>query len=252
MKHDDGNSRNTLAVELFALGEMVLKPLSVFFRSRAMLLVAAFLSATLTLAPALAQSAETAQSAPAEAVAPVAAATEARVPTPAVSAYRINPGDEIEIYVWGEERLQRVLRVLPDGTIAFPLVGQLLVEGQFPQNVEQMVSDRLRGQYRGEVPFVTVSVRTPAGMQFSVMGKVRSPGSYNAGRYINVLDALSLAGGPADFANLDNVTIMTHVDGRLTSTKVRLGTIFKAAANADDIARAGAIRIAPGDVVIVP
>ncbi|QYU69927.1 polysaccharide biosynthesis/export family protein [Leptolyngbya sp. 15MV] len=112
-------------------------------------------------------------------------------PTPSVSSYRINPGDELEIYVWGEERLQRAMSVLPDGTIAFPLVGQLKVSGMLPQQVEQMVSERLSSQYRGEVPFVTVTVRAPAGMQFSVMGKVRSPGSFNAGRYVNVLDALA-------------------------------------------------------------
>jgi polysaccharide export outer membrane protein len=175
-----------------------------------------------------------------------------RVPTPAVSAYAINPGDELEIFVWGEERLQRVLRVLPDGTIAFPLVGQLLVQGRFPQDVEKMVSERLRPQYRGEVPFVTVSVKNPAGMQFSVMGRVRSPGSYTAGRYVNLLDALSLAGGPAEFANLDGVLIIRNQNGRLSTSKARLGSIFKGGGAPGDVERAGVIRIEPGDVVIVP
>ncbi len=175
-----------------------------------------------------------------------------RQPTPAVSAYRINPGDELEIYVWGEERLQRVLRVLPDGTIAFPLVGQLKVEGQLPQDVERMVSDRLRDQYRGQVPFVTVSVQSPSGMQFSVMGKVRSPGSYNAGRYVNVLDALSLAGGPAEFANLDNVLVITRRNDELSTYRVRLSNLFKPGADASDIARSGLVELSPGDVIIVP
>lgn len=190
--------------------------------------------------------------------APLPASVEAeppplpRQPTPAVSAYQINSGDELEIYVWGEERLQRVLRVLPDGTIAFPLVGQLKVAGFFPQDVERMVSDRLRDQYRGEVPFVTVSVREAAGMQFSVMGKVRSPGSYNSGRYMNVLDALSLAGGPAEFANLDNVLIITRRGEQLVTTRARLSSLFRPGANAADIQRAGIIQLSPGDVIIVP
>lgn len=184
---------------------------------------------------------------------PVAAAgSAAQQPTPAVSAYRINPGDELEIYVWGEERLQRVLRVLPDGTIAFPLVGQLKVEGYLPQDVERMVSDQLRDQYRGDVPFVTVSVQVPAGMQFSVMGKVRSPGSFNAGRYVNVLDALSLAGGPSEFANLDNVLIITRRGEQLVTARARLSDLFKPGASASDIARAGIIQLSPGDVIIVP
>jgi polysaccharide export outer membrane protein len=178
-----------------------------------------------------------------------AAATQ---PTPAVSSYRINPGDELEIYVWGEERLQRVLRVLPDGTIAFPLVGQLRVAGYLPQQVEAMITERLGSQYRGEVPFVTVSVRVPAGMQFSVMGKVRAPGSFNAGRYINVLDALSFAGGPAEFANLDSVLVITQRGDQLTTATVRLNPLFRAGANAQDLARANLVQIMPGDVIIVP
>lgn len=173
-------------------------------------------------------------------------------PTPSVSAYKINPGDELEIYVWGEERLQRDLRVLPDGTIAFPLVGQLRVQGQLPQDVEKQVADRLKGQYRGDVPSITVSVKNPAGMQFSVMGKVRSPGSYVAGRYINLLDALSLAGGPAEFANLDSVLIIRQQDGRLVTLRAKLGGLFKPGADAGDVNRAGIVRIEPGDVMIVP
>lgn len=187
--------------------------------------------------------------APVEQPAGTAASTQ---PTPAVSSYRINPGDELEIYVWGEERLQRVLRVLPDGTIAFPLVGQLMVAGYLPQQVEAMITDRLGSQYRGEVPFVTVSVRNPAGLQFSVMGKVRSPGSFNPGRYITVLEALSLAGGPAEFANLDSVLVISRRDGRATTSTVRLNALFRSGADNRDVERANLVQIMPGDVIIVP
>ncbi len=173
-------------------------------------------------------------------------------PTPAVSSYRINAGDELEIYVWGEERLQRVLRVLPDGTIAFPLVGQLQVAGSLPQQVEAAITDRLSSQYRGEVPFVTVTVRNPAGLQFSVMGKVRSPGSFNPGRYISVLEALSLAGGPAEFANLDSVVVISRRGDRVTTSTVRLNSLFRSGASEQDVARANLVQIMPGDVIIVP
>ena len=40
-------------------------------------------------------------------------------------AARKRAGDEIEIYVWGDERLQRVMKVLPDGSVSFPLVGRI-------------------------------------------------------------------------------------------------------------------------------
>ena len=173
-------------------------------------------------------------------------------PTPAVSTYRINPGDELEIYVWGEERLQRQLRVLPDGTIAFPLVGQLRVAGQMPQEVERMVSDRLREQYRGDVPFVTVSVRAAAGMRFSVLGKVKSPGVFDATRYVNVLEALSQAGGPDEFANLDNITVIRGSGASAQSYRVRISQLFRSGVETRDVQAANLVQIAPGDVIIVP
>ena len=77
-------------------------------------------------------------------------------------AYRINAGDEIEVMVWGDERLQRVVRVLPDGTFAFPLVGQIVAAGQLPSDLERIISAALRPQYRGAVPQVTVSVKNPS------------------------------------------------------------------------------------------
>lgn len=174
--------------------------------------------------------------------------SQVTVVAPKQASYAINPGDELEIYVWGEERLQRVLRVLPDGTVAFPLVGQLYVQGMLPQNVEKLVGERLKSQYRGDVPNVTVSVRSPAGLQFSVMGKVRSPGSFTPGRYVNVLDAVSLAGGPAEFANLDNVVIIRHQGTRLTTLRAKLSSLFRGG----DVDRANIVDLVPGDIVVVP
>lgn len=173
-------------------------------------------------------------------------------PTPPVSTYRINAGDELEIYVWGEERLQRQLKVLPDGTIAFPLVGQLRVAGLMPQEVERLVSARLRDQYRGEVPFVTVSVSAPTGMRFSVLGKVKSPGIFDATRYLNVLEALSQAGGPDEFANLDSITVIRGNGANAQSFRVRVGQLFRSGVTTQDVQAANLIQIAPGDVIIVP
>lgn len=173
-------------------------------------------------------------------------------PTPAVSSYRINAGDELEIYVWGEERLQRQMKVLPDGTIAFPLVGQLRVAGQLPQDVERQVSERLRPQYRGEVPVVTVTVRQAAGMRFSVIGKVNSPGVFDTSRYINILEAIGQAGGPAEFANMDGISVIREEGGAMKSYPVRLSQLFRAGISENQLRNAGIIRILPGDVIIVP
>jgi len=171
---------------------------------------------------------------------------------PLTEAYRINPGDELAIYVWGEERLQREVKVLPDGTFAFPLVGQVVAQGRLPQEIEANITERLRDQYRGQVPQVTVSVKSAAGLQFSVMGRVKSPGTFSPGRYINVLEALSMAGGPSEFANLDNVIILRKQGTQIQTLRMRLGSVFRSGTGIGSGDRSNVIRIETGDTVIVP
>ncbi len=180
-----------------------------------------------------------------------AAAGTAVAPPSAASTYRINAGDELEVYVWGEERLQRKVKVLPDGTIAFPLVGQILVQGFLPADVERLITTGLSAQYVGAVPQVTVSVVVPSGMQFSVMGRVKSPGTFSPGRYVNVLEALSMAGGPAEFANLDNVLIIRKSGSQLRTLNARLASLFKVGTDSRDVAGGNIIQIETGDTVIV-
>jgi polysaccharide export outer membrane protein len=188
-------------------------------------------------------------------MAPAAAFGQPAPPEQAAQAeqYRINSGDELEIYVWGEERLQRTVKVLPDGTIAFPLVGQMVAQGLLPRELEVAISGRLQGQYRGEVPQVTVSVVAPSGMQFSVMGRVKAPGTFTPGRYVTVLEALSMAGGPNEFANLDNVLVIRKEGDRIRAFRLRLGAVFRGGNNLDESgALASIATIQPGDTVIVP
>jgi polysaccharide export outer membrane protein len=176
----------------------------------------------------------------------------AQVPASTVAAYRINPGDELEILVWGEERLQREVRVLPDGTFSFPLVGRVDALNRLPTEIERTISAGLKTQYSGTVPQVTVMVRNAAGLQFSVVGKVRNPGTFTPGRYVNALEALSFAGGPNEFAQLGNVMIIRKERGVLTSYRVRLNDVFKGSASASDLTSEAIPQIRGGDTVVVP
>jgi polysaccharide export outer membrane protein len=188
------------------------------------------------------------------AFAPTIASAAANGPAGSVvdSSYRINAGDDLEIYVWGEDRLQREVRVLPDGSIAFPLAGQLSAKGKLPQELEQMLAERLRDQYRNQVPQITVTVKAPSGMQFSVLGKVRQPGSFSPGRYVNVLEALSLAGGPAEFANLDAILVIHKNGDKLSAERMRLSWLFKSGGNPADVDNAQIARVQVGDTIVVP
>lgn len=179
------------------------------------------------------------------------AQAQATADASAPAAYRVNAGDQLNIYVWGEERLQRDVRVLPDGTFAFPLVGQVAARGKVLTEIETMLTERLRDQYRGQVPKVTVSVKAPEGLQFSVMGRVKSPGAFSPGRYVNVLEALSIAGGPTEFASLDNVMVLRKRGSQLQTLRARLGGLFRSGGGGD-LGADNIVQIEPGDTVIVP
>lgn len=172
--------------------------------------------------------------------------------TVAATPYRINPGDELQIFVWGEERLQRSVRVLPDGSFSFPLVGRVDALNRLPTEIETVISNGLKSQYRGEVPQVTVSVATPAGFQFSVIGKVNNPGTFTPGRYVNVLEALSFAGGPSEFAQLGNIIIIRKAGEGLTSFRVRLNDLLRGSPSQRDLSPEGIPQIHGGDTVIIP
>jgi polysaccharide export outer membrane protein len=163
--------------------------------------------------------------------------------------YRINPGDDLEILVWGDERLQRVVRVLPDGTFGFPLVGQVMAAGQLPSDIQRVITQGLRPQYKDVVPQVTVLVKNPSGYQFSVVGKIKSPGTFTPGRYVNALEALSMAGGPSEFADVGRIRIVRKVGSELQTIPVRLNSVLKG----DLDSRAASIpAIQSGDTLVVP
>jgi len=172
------------------------------------------------------------------------------VTAPSARPYTINPGDQIEVYVWGEERLQRSIRVLPDGTFSFPLVGRVVAQGLLPEQIETAISNGLSSQYRGQPPQVTVSVLAPAGFTFSVIGRVRAPNTFTPGRYVNLMEAIGMAGGPDEFANLDNITIIRKQGNELTSIRFRLGGAMKG--NLSETAARAIPQIQTGDTVIVP
>ena len=179
-------------------------------------------------------------------------AVQAAQPAPAAVSlpYRINPGDELEILVWGDERLQRTVLVLPDGTFAFPLVGQVSAAGRLPSEIQRVITVGLQPQYKGPVPQVTVSVKRASGYQFSVIGKVNNPGTFTPGRYVNALEALAIAGGPAQFANTGSAKIIRKAGDQLFVLPIHLQDALRGDTN-----RLGPNqipRIESGDTLVVP
>jgi polysaccharide export outer membrane protein len=122
------------------------------------------------------------------------------------STYAIQPGDLLHISVWGDERLQSDIRVLPDGAISFPLVGALRAAGQSVDALRGELAERI-GEFVPE-PEVSVAVVEPAGSQVYVLGNVNNPGAFPLLAPLTVTRALALAGGPNAFADTRDIRII--------------------------------------------
>ncbi len=133
----------------------------------------------------------------------IALAAEA---APGRDPYRINPGDVLQISVWKEEDLQRDLLVNPDGHFAFPLAGDMLAEGKTVEELRQELTEKL-GRFIPEV-VVTVSAVQLNGNKVYVIGQVNRPGEFVMNRATDVMQAISIAGGPTTFAALDDIPIL--------------------------------------------
>jgi polysaccharide export outer membrane protein len=169
------------------------------------------------------------------------------------SEYRINAGDELEVFVWGEERMQRPVRVLPDGSFAFPLAGTIAAQGHTAPEVAKEISERIKGNYRAGVPNVTVAVKDTAGSRFYVVGKVRTPGGYSIGQAVNVLQALSLAGGTAEFADVDNAVILRQTQQGQSVERVRLAEVLRGSRSLSSGPQMKSLPVlGSGDVLVIP
>lgn len=120
--------------------------------------------------------------------------------------YLLGPGDVISVSVWREENLQQEVRVLPDGSITFPLAGRVEVAGLDATTVAQKIAARLE-EYLPD-PSVSVVISGIDGNLVYVLGKVAKPGPVVMVGPTSVLQALSIAGGLDKFADEDAIKVV--------------------------------------------
>jgi polysaccharide export outer membrane protein len=158
--------------------------------------------------------------------------------------YQIKPGDVLSISVWGEEQLQGTALVTPDGGFSFPLVGHLNARGRTAEEVQQIVRDRLR-EYLSD-PVVTVSLQEINGNTIYVIGQVNNPGEFVLRRSIDVMQALSMAGGTTTFASLNDILILRRQSDGQVALSFRYSDVIKGRRLEQNI------QLQSGDVVVVP
>jgi len=122
--------------------------------------------------------------------------------------YIVQPNDLLEIYVWKDAGLTRKVIVRPDGRISFPLVQDMQAAGLSPEAIKQEIEKKLKEYI--EVPNVTVIVEAIQSYRVFVTGKVGKPGALMAEKPMTVLQALALAGGFLEYANLAEMVIIRN------------------------------------------
>lgn len=160
------------------------------------------------------------------------------------SPYKIQPGDVLTVSVWKESDLQSEVVVRPDGGLSFPLAGDVPAAGHTVEEVRGMIDKRL-GRVISD-PEVTVSVKQIGGNRIYVVGKVNKPGDFPLSGPIDVMQALSLAGGATPFASLNDVRVIRREGDQQSSIPFRYHDIEKGHGLEQNIL------LHSGDTVVVP
>ena len=162
----------------------------------------------------------------------------------AAQEYQIGPEDLLQISVWREEGLTKEVLVRPDGGITFPLVGDVQAAGKTTLQLSNEINERLQKYVPDAV--VTVAVQRIASNKIYVIGKVNKPGEYVAGRYLDVLQALSLAGGLTPFAAENGIKVIRRQQGKDLVFAFRYSEVKAGSSLEQNIILKG------GDTIVVP
>ena len=118
----------------------------------------------------------------------------------------IGAGDKINIQVFNEPELSGVYQVGPEGYIMFPFIGKIKVAGTDTFSISVKIAEKLKDGYLKD-PVVTVIVEDSASKRIFVLGQVKNAGSFTVRKRMSVIEAISMAGGFTDLADLSNVVV---------------------------------------------
>ena len=158
--------------------------------------------------------------------------------------YQLGPEDAIEISVWKEPDLTKQLVVRPDGKITYPLVGEIQAAGLTVKELQEEISKRL-AKFVTDANVTVILLKTQYYKIF-VTGKVNKPGDFVVGRPIDVMQAISMAGGLTPFASPKSIVVLRRQGGK--------DEVFPF--NYKNVSRGISLEqnriLLPGDVVVVP
>lgn len=164
-----------------------------------------------------------------------------------IQKYIIGPGDQLNVFVWGDKELSTQVVVRPDGLISTPLVEDLQASGKTPTELARSLERKLSKYIKN--PTVTISISSFFGQyndQVRVVGQATKPRAIPFREGMTLLDVVIAVGGLTEFAAGNKASIVRKIDGKTEQFRVKL----------DDLIRDGDIRanakMLPGDVLIIP
>ena len=163
---------------------------------------------------------------------------------PPSTQYIIGPEDKLKIDVWKEPELSVTVPVRSDGKISLPLIHDVHVVGMTPQELKDDLTRRF-SKYL-EKPTVSVIVEEINSLKIFVTGEVREPGVFELDREINVLQAISMAGGFTEWANKRKIKVFRKYRGVETMITLNYNKIISGKHPELNIT------LQPGDTIVVP
>lgn len=162
------------------------------------------------------------------------------------SNYKLGPGDEVNVDIWGASEASFKQRISPEGVIMIPQVGAITLNGltvtQATEKIRRAVSRRYAGLGAGSTQ-ISVTLGRIRTINVHVMGEVKVPGTYRLSSFTTLFNALYRAGGITESGSLRNVQLVR--DGAVADTVDIYKFLFHGTTDND-------LSLQDGDVVIVP
>lgn len=160
--------------------------------------------------------------------------------------YVLQSGDLVEIKVFMENNMDRTLRISSNGTVTFPLVGNIKIGGYSVSEAEMQLVEKLKFYIKN--PQVSMLIKEYTNKMVYVLGQVKKPSEIQIPpeKTLTVLEAITSVGGFTDIANTSKIKVLRMENGKQKSIEVDVNAITKQGKKSLDII------LMPGDVVYVP
>jgi len=163
---------------------------------------------------------------------------------PSPTHYKIGPNDVLSIFVWKEPDLTRDVTVMADGRFSYPLLGEIEAAGKTVTELRKILGKKLEKFITA--PEVTVIVNESRSRIIYTLGKLNRPGPYPLAPEMTVLQALSTAGGFAEWADTKNVIIVRREGDKETQIKFNYNDYISGKNPEQNIL------LQPNDTIVVP